>query len=363
MSRIIINLIFLAIGLVLPFILCPFVYADCIATVLQSTSTGWCDVSLNPEPANGVFQVCRADENGVSFFIDYISYACDSTASNGVQDSGEEGIDCGGDNPSVCVSFCPGNTEELYGPDGVTLGCFWYGLTDKYGTCPPSSQSSEGLGVDGACYKQYDYVLAADTVSVPSVDPPSFLKGTFSVVSSSSGEIVVDNGNGTETATITTRTIDSDGNDSTTVTSVDRPSGSPTGTGFSGGGGTGGIDPGYSGTSETDEDTPPEENPDNYSLDSDKEFDSSVDENTGDRFSDRFSGFIERVKSAPIFDSLAGVFSGPPSSTLSVSVLSLGSWGDFNIDFSIFAHAFNGIGFCLVGASLYRAVRLVLANK
>lgn len=182
-----------------------------------------------------------------------ITSACPSepiTCGNGVKDGDETGIDCGGSCIASCVIACPPGTEELLGTDGQPA-CFWTSVTDDYGNCPPGTTSSEALGIAGACYKEYDYVSAAGTIEVPTVSGPSMGTGTFSVVEFETPESIVNNGDGTSTGTVTTTTTDSNGNSTTTTKTTD----------YTGENGTGDI---AGTTTQTDKDVAPEENPENY---------------------------------------------------------------------------------------------------
>jgi len=158
-------------------------------------------------------------QRGRSRYIDVNDPVCyvlapvePETCSNGVKDGDETGIDCGGSCSAACEFSCPPGTEELLGPDGVTPGCFWYGLQDKYGNCPRGSVRATDLGYSDACYQEYGYVAAAAGITPDAITLPSFSKGSFSVTEVVYPSTIVDNGDGTSTKTTVTQKTDGNGN-------------------------------------------------------------------------------------------------------------------------------------------------------
>ena len=282
------NSIFFLLGLLISVCFVGSVHAYCIknGSLGESPEIGWYkpsshsgaynliskfgEVSCSNSSGTDYRALVRTDNSKASIWIFYGPSGCETVLkfyysgittnfdcvqippeyTNGVQDLDETGIDCGGSNPTPCVSSCPGGTEEVNGFDGDP-GCYWYGLTDSYGNCPPGSSSSAAYGLPKGCYKKYDYILAASTITPETITPPTFSKGSFSVVESTSPTQTMDNGDGTSTKTDVTTSTDSKGNSKTTTTTsiVNNDTNQV-----------------ISSTTTINEDTPEEENPDNYDI-------------------------------------------------------------------------------------------------
>lgn len=173
------------------------------------------------------------------------------TCFNGIQDGDEAGIDCGGPCSATCENICPPNTENLIGFDGQP-GCFWYGLKDSLGNCPGGTTPADDQGYPDACYKEYSTIPAVAGTEVDAVDDLSFTAGSLSTVEQVYPTTTTDNGDGTSSkTTITERT--GSGGETTTTTKTDVIDNT-----------TGAV---LSSTTNTEQETPIEENPDNYSYD------------------------------------------------------------------------------------------------
>lgn len=211
-----------------------------------------------------------------------------STCSNGVIDSDESGVDCGGSCDSVCDSeTCPPGTQDL----GLA-GCFpvdpdWDISKDAYGNCAggtvdvstdpsvticvptsyvPDSSGNCGDGMAPAFELSGGQSLCGPSPVAfssddepPEVDPfnfdqPSFEKKSVSFIETESSEEITDNPDGTSTGVKTKEVRDSDDNLVSSETTT---------TDYSGSGGSGDI----TGTSTARTSViPEEENPENYNL-------------------------------------------------------------------------------------------------
>jgi hypothetical protein len=173
------------------------------------------------------------------------------TCSNGQQDSDEVGIDCGGPCSATCEEICPPNTENLIGFDGQP-GCFWYGLKDNFGNCPDGTTAADDQGYPDACYKSYSTILAVSGTEVDAVDDLNFTAGSLSTVEQVYPSAMTDNGDGTSSKTTITERV-GPGGETTTTTKTDVIDNT-----------TGEV---LSSTTNTEQEIPIEENPDNYSYD------------------------------------------------------------------------------------------------
>jgi len=271
---------------------------------------------------------------------------------NGQNDPGiEDGIDCGGQSDFPCITGCPENTEP------VSSGCYHTTSPDSSGNCPTgySKTINTATGVTLSCDKRVsDITLASqEWFSLNPLDPyeagQSYTGGTFSEVVNSTTQ-TTDNGDGTSTKVTVQTGTDSKGNSftKTTNTVVDNSTGNVLGQ-----------------TSTTQTDTPPEDNPENYDYGSpDGAVDGDIDGEKADKFATRLDDFLASVNSSPVANSFSALSDtsniGEGTSSYTVS---LGSWGEETINFSIFQTALNSLGYFLIFLSLWRSYRLIVANK
>lgn len=307
---------------------------------------------------------------------------------NGILDNGEDGVDCGGDCSADCVSLQKCASDEKVetvvnvGTGEISYSCSKTVATDSNSQCPSGfTRTTADNLVDGQwvttteCYKEIGPAVEftgsesladawdADPANVPASTSDGWSKKSLSVVKMNGGETVVDNGDGTETASFSWSKTDDKGNTTNGSASVNRPAGSAAGTGFgSGGDGGPGIAPGYVGQIQEDQEKDPEETPGNYAFGDGTVASGELDDGVPGRVGAVFSGFVDSVKAAPVYAAFSSLTS-VPTSTNSVSGLSLGSWGAVDIDFSLFQSAFASLGWVLVGLALWRSYKLIVANK
>jgi len=159
---------------------------------------------------------------------------------NGLRDTGETGIDCGGTCSGSCVTFCPPGYVVETDVDGVDF-CAMTAAPDKHGNCPSGysyhlRQSGEGVCIhwdsdqnnttlpDGTSY--IAPTLAADGTPVSGQEPtgtttqdPAWSGYSASVVEQTTPETIVNNSDGSSTGTTThTKTETTSGGTTTTTT-------------------------------------------------------------------------------------------------------------------------------------------------
>lgn len=141
---------------------------------------------------------------------------------NGVKDADEDGIDCGGDNPTVCEITCTGD-KILFDMGGVSV-CMYSIPQDSMGDCPSNYYPDAGVCLEADSLEMP--VLAAPTVgSLPATDSPSDNPWNESTINTDT-DIVrsssVD-GDGTvhDVESTTTTKTDTNGDSETFVTTVD----------------------------------------------------------------------------------------------------------------------------------------------
>jgi len=174
-----------------------------------------------------------------------------ATCQNTVMDGDETGINCGGSCDAACEEYCPTDYEL-----GVLIGggfeCVKSADKDVYGNCPVGYTDMATF-----CKHTTAAILAATQPSEAVITsagwyelPADFSPGTFNVVSMYDYS-TVDNQDGTETRTETVTTTNADGTTSTQTTSaiVNQSTGAV-----------------VSQTKDTTGETPIEETPENYNL-------------------------------------------------------------------------------------------------
>lgn len=284
-----------------------------VQVIEDSTRNNYClvQVDRNPEPAEPAH------------------------CSNGQLDDGEAGIDCDGLCSAECQVGCPSGQEYFYSTvDNRTL-CGHLTDYDAFGNCTGGAVKGSTKCVDPNTVAEP--ILFADSVDPPDAPPTTVVNtdGTFSVTSSQ--EVVVDNGDGTETATITQTMTSPDGNSLTGTTSVDRPSGSATGTGFSE---SGGVEAGYEGTVEEEE--PEEAVVGSSEAPETLDFGDTVDEKLS-QIDSKTKAFVADVQSSALIQKMHNVFSVPASGSSSFTALDFGDYGTHDIDSSLNQEALSGL--------------------
>ncbi len=155
--------------------------------------------------------------------------------SNGVQDPNEEGIDCGGANPALCVETCVSGILV----DGLCLSTT---STNSDNTCP--TFAGYYLDSNGDCTQTSNPVLMADTVSAEDYPEPDVIVADPSISSSttvnsesssttadgvisvsSSSTTTATNSDGSEAVSVITETTETAPDGSSTVTTVTNSSG------------------------------------------------------------------------------------------------------------------------------------------
>jgi hypothetical protein len=298
-----------------------------------------------------------------------------STCFDGEVSGSETGIDCGsgsgcllfGGSENPCQNYCPDGWIE----NGNTGDCESFTDPDAYGNCP-TGYSSYTFADNGTstCVATTDSVSGpvgnAETPSafddqIPAPNTGSFSSGTFSVTTMVSPETVVDNGDGTETATINKSVTNSDGSTSNTSTSVNRPSGSGTGTGFTS---SGGVAPGYDGSSSETGALAPEENSDNYEMGSaEGDFSgSSLDESDAPEESD-IAQLLQDQKNSTFVDLITQT-----SITTSAPVCSLdwdykGTAVSFSMCGDLFTDTLDMMGLIMIFISTISAYFIVIGRS
>lgn len=159
---------------------------------------------------------------------------------NGVLDTGETGIDCGGTCSGSCATYCPPGYGVEVDVDGVEF-CALSAPPDKHGNCPSgyslqTRQSGESVCIhwdsdknnttlpDGTGY--IAPTLAADGTTVTGQEPtgtttpdPAWTGYSASVVEQTTPETIVNNSDGTSTGTTThTKTETTSAGTTTTTT-------------------------------------------------------------------------------------------------------------------------------------------------
>lgn len=320
------------------------------------------------------------------------------------KNDGESGVDCGGE-CGDCETGCPAgyDLETRPSPSGTQLPyCVNNSSTkdaDAAGNCP------------GAMLKKNDDPSKCVSWKVPTFGSPEYFDSlvgepdggasTFTPgsdpkqdpgaspaepTSKTTTDIVeVDNGDGTSTTTTTTTTTTTnpDGTSSVSKTTHTSTKSNSTGKELSstsnttytynapGPGGSGddkdgdGLPDGYSAGSGSggSGDGTGDGDPGAGGMVKGPEIGAEVNTEIVGRFQARLTSFLDAVKQAPVFGVVDGIASGPPTSNQSIAVLDTGSYGTIALDFGDWESVFTLLGWCLVGAALVRASRLVVANK
>lgn len=161
----------------------------------QSTDYSTCDNGVQDPGENGV------DCGGVC------SNLCEPlTCSDGQLTEGEWGIDCGGVCGAQCTTYCPDGYEYLAGESGK---CYAYADQDKAGNCPPTNylDGSQPVSIEkteaGQCvYLTNPTLGAAGLTEIPVANvPSSWQPAGYSSTLQTANYAEVDNGDGTKTVT------------------------------------------------------------------------------------------------------------------------------------------------------------------
>lgn len=281
-----------------------------------------------------------------------------SSCTNGSLDSGEIGIDCGGDCIDSCDSTICLNADAVF-VDGV---CQQQTKPDLFGNCPDGlTLSFEGDYCGGDVTPPIQY-YSGDLVTTPDQDfdyepEPDiehFTKGSFSVVASAPTiTSSVDNGDGTSTVTTSQETTTTDQNGSSTVTTTTNNFDIDNGTGET-------ISGSESQTIQAE--TPVEENPDNYNTSFDygdvSIFDPDITNDLPDEvtFSSVIDGFIASYPLFSVLDDQTISFSNTSCETEMIDVFGV----SLNFSLCRFEDFLRSIGALFVVVAQAMAVFVVV---
>lgn len=275
----------------------------------------------------------NGDEHVYRLYSSFQNPVCIGTASNGVMDDGEDGIDCGGLTGVDCVDGCPSD-YVFFTEDGETV-CQKGTDADSYGNCPT-----------GYNFIPPDYCTVSipttpvspdiDTSILPAPTTDIFEGGTFSTYTDTSTSDPVDNGDGTSTTITTTTTTGSDGSSTSTTTSTttDNTTGDIVG-----------VSTTTTGT------TSPEENPENYDFGGSAagDFDgmtlSADDLPVEDDYQEWFNS---AVSSNPVVAAIESMSVQTSSPVCSISGQVLGTTVEFSMCGSLYTDTFSMMGNVLV---------------
>lgn len=265
---------------------------------------------------------------------------------NGVPDSGEEGIDCGGSCSADCELYCPYGSSVNYDSDGVAF-CAYSVPSDSYGNCPSGyipSSFSDGSS-DCLASPPGDTPFPEPTAAAPTSNPfesdtdsspVSFTGGSYSSYTDTSTSSPVDNGDGTSTTSTTTNSTNADGSTSTTTTSTtyNNSTGAP-----------------ISSTTSTSGVTSVEENPENYDLQSAGSGDfSGMALGDGDipAEDDYQSWFDSQVSSNPVVSAIESLSVTTSAPVCSIQGVVMGQTVAFSMCGDLYTDTFSMMGNVLV---------------
>lgn len=257
------------------------------------------------------------------------------TCSNGLADTNENGIDCGGVCAAVCEQVCPEGFNLILNVQTGADECSKIADADQWGQCPmgwvvhPANGTAAPwceLIVPSVPGKADEFAAQPDAASATPPEPQTSTGSTSTVVTNNTT-------NNTSTVTTTT-THKSYGGNVTTTTTVNTYSG-PDGTGQL----TSSITESKTGAASPTDAT---QGTDSSSYSSPGESSPYGDGSAFD-VGQRFQSFVGIIQSSALFSMAGGFAAGIPSGGESTYSFSGGRYGQHTFDFSRFSSVFTMI--------------------
>lgn len=257
------------------------------------------------------------------------------SCSNGLADTNENGIDCGGSCAAFCAQVCPEGFNLITNVQTNVDECSKIVDADQWGQCPmgwaihPANGTAAPwceLIVPSVPGKADEFSAQPAAASATPPAPQTSTGSTSTVVTNNTT-------NNTSTVTTTTKHTSYGGNVTTTTTSNT----------YSGPDGTGQL------TSSTTESKTGAASPTDATQGTDSSAYSTPGESSpygdGSAFDvgQRFQTFVETVKSSALFSMAGGFAAGIPSGGESTYSFSGGRYGEHTFDFSRFSSVFTMI--------------------